>query len=313
MCVAGGKQDNKLKFEMQINYNNLLFKKIVVNALKVQAYLFLHKNTMRIILLFFIIVTAILSCSSNKYAATNRVYKKQAKSFGKIISRTPVKDSFINKSSWVGTTNFGLRKPNFVIIHHTAENSCEQTLQTFTSPGTQVSAHYVICKDGTVHHMLNDYLRAWQAGVSSWGNDKDINSSSIGIELDNNGFDSFPPAQINSLLTVLATLKKLYNIPTANFIGHEDIAPTRKNDPNVTFPWELLSQNGYGLWYDDTTNISVPGNFNSLQALRIIGYSVKDSGAAIEAFKRHFEMQDSSRSFNEGDKKILYDLMGKYE
>lgn len=260
-----------------------------------------------------IVLISFLSCSSNKYAATNKVYKKQAKSFGKIISKTPVTDSFINEPVWVGTTNFNLRKPNFVIIHHTAQNSCEQTLQTFTQPRTQVSAHYVICKDGTVHHILNDYLRAWHAGISSWGNDKDVNSSSIGIELDNNGFDSFPPAQINSLLTVLATLKKLYNIPTENFIGHADIAPARKNDPNVKFPWELLSQNGYGLWYSDTTNISIPENFNSLNALRIIGYSVKDSAAAIEAFKRHFEMRDSSRFFTGGDKKILYNLMMKYQ
>jgi N-acetylmuramoyl-L-alanine amidase len=263
--------------------------------------------------LLIIVLISFLSCSTKKYAATNKVYKKQAKSFGKIISKTPVTDSFINQSSWIGTINFGLRKPNFVIIHHTAQNSCEQTLQTFTMTRTQVSAHYVICKDGTIHHLLNDYLRAWHAGIGSWGNDKDINSASIGIELDNNSFDSFPPAQINSLLMVLATLKKSYNIPTANFIGHADIAPTRKNDPNVKFPWQLLSQNGYGLWYDDTTNIVIPENFNSLQALRLIGYSIKDSGAAIEAFKRHFEMQDSSRIFTDGDKKILFDLMMKYQ
>ncbi len=260
----------------------------------------------------FIILGFAFSCSS-KYAATNRQYKRQVKSFGKLISKTPVTDSSFNSSKWVGTTNFGLRKPNFVIIHHTAQNSCEQTLQTFTLPHTQVSAHYVICKDGTIHHMLNDYLRAWQAGVSSWGNDKDINSSSIGIELDNNGFDSFPGMQINSLLTVLASLKKSYNIPDANFIGHADIAPTRKNDPNVKFPWQLLSQNGYGLWYDDTTTISVPYNFNSMQALRVIGYSVKDTSATIIAFKRHFEMQDSSNVLTEADKKILFNLMKKYQ
>lgn len=251
------------------------------------------------------------SCSSNKYAATNKIYKHQAKAFGKIISQSPVKDIYIISPGWVGTTNFGMRKPNFVIIHHTAQNSCEQTLRTFTLPRTAVSAHYVICKDGTVHHMLNDYLRAWHAGAGAWGNDKDINSSSIGIELDNNGFDSFPAVQINSLLTILDTLKKRYNIPAANFIGHADIAPTRKDDPNVKFPWQLLSQNGYGIWYDDTSGITVPDNFNSIQALRIIGYSVKDSAAAIEAFKRHFEMQDSSRIFTDSDKKILYDLMIK--
>lgn len=263
-------------------------------------------------ILYVLIIAFAVSCTSNKYAATNRVYKKQAKAFGKTIAQSPSTDIYNTQSGWVGTTNFGLRKPNFVIIHHTAQNSCEQTLQTFTLPRTQVSAHYVICKDGSVHHMLNDYLRAWQAGVSSWGNDKDINSSSVGIELDNNGFDSFPPAQINSLLTVLATLKNSYNIPAPNFIGHADIAPTRKNDPNVTFPWQLLSLNGYGLWYDDTTSVVVPDNFNSIQALRIIGYSVNDTSAAIVAFKRHFEMQDSSAALNDCDKKILYNLMMKY-
>jgi N-acetylmuramoyl-L-alanine amidase len=267
----------------------------------------------RLSFLILFLISIIFSCSSNKYARTNRVYKRQVKSFAKIIRKAPLTDSIYNSTPWVGTTNFGLRKPNFVIIHHTAQNGCEQTLQTFTSKPSQVSAHYVICKDGTVHHMLNDYLRAWQAGVSSWGNDKDVNSSSIGIELDNNGFDSFPPAQIGSLLTVLATLKKTYNIPTANFIGHADIAPTRKRDPNVNFPWQLLSQNGFGLWYDDTTNISLPENFNSLEALRIIGYSVKDSLATIIAFKRHFERQDSSNILTCGDKKILYNLVTKNE
>lgn len=260
----------------------------------------------------FVIVLMITSFSCNKYAATNRVYKKQAKAFSKEIKSVP-KDQYYSKRTWAGTTNFGIRKPDFVIIHHTAENSCPQTLRTFTLPRTQVSAHYVICKDGTVHHMLNDYLRAWQAGISSWGNNKDINSCSIGIELDNNGYEPFPAAQINSLLTVLDTLKRKYYIPTANFIGHSDIAPTRKKDPNVNFPWQMLAENGYGLWYDDTTMINVPDNFNDLQALRIIGYSIKDTSAAIVAFKRHFETQDSSATLTDADQKILYDLMEKYQ
>ncbi|HEU5365033.1 MAG TPA: N-acetylmuramoyl-L-alanine amidase [Hanamia sp.] len=260
--------------------------------------------------LLFILIFFSAACSSNKYAATNKVYKKQAKAFAKEIRKYPVDGT---KSTWVGTTNFGLRKPNFVIIHHTAQNSCDETLRTFTLPRTQVSAHYVICKDGTVHHMLNDYLRAWQAGKASWGNDKDVNSSSIGIELDNNGFEPFPAVQINSLLTVLDTLKSKYHIPAANFIGHADIAPTRKNDPNVNFPWHSLSQRGFGLWYGDTSLVVVPQNFNDLQALRVIGYNINDTSAAIVAFKRHFETQDSSATFTEGDKKILYDLMLKYQ
>lgn len=101
----------------------------------------------------FIVGLLISSISCNKYAATNRVYKKQAKAFSKVIKHPPV-DSYYRKRTWVGTTNFAMRKPDFVIIHHTAEKSCPQTLGTFTRPSSQVSAHYVICKDGTVHHML---------------------------------------------------------------------------------------------------------------------------------------------------------------
>ncbi|MEP7256112.1 MAG: N-acetylmuramoyl-L-alanine amidase [Ferruginibacter sp.] len=263
------------------------------------------------IITVFLLVAVSNSCS-NKYTATNRSYKKQARAFAKELKKQPGDiDSTSAAPSWVGTTNFGMRKPNFVIIHHTAQNSCEQTLTTFTLTRTQVSAHYVICKDGTVHHMLNDYLRAWHAGSSKWGNLTDVNSSSIGIELDNNGFEPFTEAQINSLLQVLKTLKKNYNIPTANFIGHADIAPSRKVDPNRFFPWQQLAQKGFGYWYD-TATVKLPENFNAIQALRIIGYDTKDSMAAIKAFKLHFVQLDSLSVINDADKKIIYDLYRKY-
>ncbi len=258
------------------------------------------------------IMVIVFSCSRPPYYATNKVYKKQAEAYGKIISAQP--GAFITEqgapNNWVGTTNFNMRKPNFVIIHHTAQNSCDQTLKTFTLSRTQVSAHYVICKDGTVHHMLNDYLRAWHGGIAKWGSLTDVNSASIGIELDNNGFESFSETQLSSLVHLLDTLKKRYAIPPANFVGHADIAPTRKNDPNKTFPWKLLADKGYGLWYSDTTNMNIPENFNTVQALRIIGYDVQDSIAAMAAFKRHF-LADTSRQVNDADKKILYSLMKK--
>lgn len=252
-----------------------------------------------------------ISCARNPYASTNKIYKKQAKEFAKLIKKYPLEDSF-TKAEFVGTINFNLRKPNFVIIHHTAQNSCEQTLNTFTTQRTQVSAHYVICKDGTIHHMLNDYLRAWHAGVSRWGNDADINSSSIGIELDNNGFEFFTDAQMHSLLQLLAALKKQYNIPAANFIGHGDIAPTRKNDPNFRFSWKTLADSGYSYWYDDTTNLSLPSNFDDLQALRIIGYDMKDTTAAIVAFKRHW-LQDTLPGLDSAQYKVLFSVMKKYQ
>ncbi|MBN9386060.1 MAG: N-acetylmuramoyl-L-alanine amidase [Chitinophagaceae bacterium] len=263
----------------------------------------------------FFFLTLLSACKTNPYKATNRDYKKQSRQYARVIDQTPLDagvDSIPPAPYWVGTTNFNLRKPNFIIIHHTAQNSCPQTLQTFTMTRTQVSAHYVICKDGTVYHMLNDYLRAWQAGVSKWGNVTDVNSISIGIELDNNGFESFPDAQIGSLLRLLTKLKSTYNIPAANFIGHGDIAPTRKDDPNAAFPWRQLADKGFGLWYGDTTGVCVPQGFSSLTALRLVGYDIRDSSAAALAFKRHFE-QDTTRSWGLQDEKILYTLYRQYQ
>ena len=258
------------------------------------------------------LVLVIIFISCQPYAKTNRFYRRQAKDLSKIIRQAPLKDSFYQTGKWVGTTNFNLRKPNHVIIHHTAQNSCEQTLKTFTNQKTSVSAHYVICRNGTVHHMLNDYLRAWHGGVAKWGSISDINSSSIGIELDNNGSEPFAEAQISSLLQLLGTLKKTYNIPVGNFIGHADIAPVRKGDPSVYFPWKTLAENGFGHWYYDTTGVEVPSQFNSMEALRWIGYNIKDSAAVTKAFKLHF-MQDTTAGMNEAAAKILFTLYKKYE
>jgi N-acetylmuramoyl-L-alanine amidase len=256
----------------------------------------------------------VYSCSQSKYAATNRTYKQQVKAYSKILLEYPVKDSagLPYAADWVGTTNLSMRRANFVIIHHTAQNSCGQTLQTFTLPRTQVSAHYVICKDGTVHHMLNDLLRAHHAGVSKWGNTTDLNSSSIGIELDNNGFEPFAEVQMNSLIILLDRLKKAYSIPSSNFIGHGDIAPTRKNDPNWRFPWKQLAEKGFGYWYDEPANVTLPANFNHLQALRIVGFDIKDTTAAIVGFKRHW-LQDTTKGLNTEQMKVLYQLSKKYQ
>ena len=264
---------------------------------------------------FAVLMLLLSGCTVNPYKAANRSYKRQARQYARVIGQTPLPtgaDSVPEAPYWVGTTNFNMRRPNFVIIHHTAQNSCPQTLQTFTETRTQVSAHYVICRDGTLHHMLNDYLRAWQAGASRWGNVTDVNSSSIGIELDNNGNEPFSDLQINSLLHLLTRLKAAYNIPSANFIGHGDIAPTRKNDPSALFPWKELADKGFGLWYGDTTGVCVPAGFSSLTALRLIGYDIRDSSAAALAFRRHFE-QDTLRSWSGQDEKILYTLYRQYE
>lgn len=252
-----------------------------------------------------------IACNNFPYSKTNQFYKKHTKQLAKLIKEDPSMQT-VNQlpkaADWVGTTNFDLRKPNFVVIHHTAQNACEQTLKTFTLERTKVSAHYVICKDGTIHHMLNDYMRAWHGGISKWGNNTDLNSSSIGIELDNNGFEPFDSAQINSLLLLLAQLKETYKIPDANFIGHADIAPKRKVDPNIQFPWVVLAQKGYGVWFEPNVNYTLPESMSIPYALAMVGYDIKDTTAAILAFKRHFRT-DSTAVITDNDKSVLYQLI----
>jgi len=126
------------------------------------------------------------------------------------------------------------------------------------------------------------------------------------------------------LLKVLGALKRTYNIPAANFIGHGDIAPVRKNDPSAQFPWQRLAARGFGLWYDTvvlTDTTAAPFAADSLgqplpgltprEALRIIGYDTQDLPAAIVAFKRHFVQTDMSPALTENDRRILYSIYRK--
>lgn len=255
------------------------------------------------------------ACTTSKYAATNKIYKEQAKGFGHTLEAVPpvaqtVPVIALDSQSFIGSVNFGIRKPNFIILHHTAQDSTAQTIKTFTIKTTGTSAHYVIGRDGKVIQMVNDYLRANHAGVAKWGNETDLNSCSLGIEIDNNGDEPYADVQIKSLLSLLAVLTKKYNIPGANVIGHSDIAPKRKIDPNK-FPWKKLSEQGFGLWYDVVLQIPPP-EFDSVAALRIVGYDVSNLPAAITAFKRHFVQTDITPVLTQADNMILFNLYKKY-
>jgi N-acetylmuramoyl-L-alanine amidase len=262
-------------------------------------------------------LVGLASCSpKGPYAMTDKVYKEKTKGFITTIQKQ-LPDSLTDStgvlipSAWVGTVNFGIRKPNYVIIHFTAQDSIQQTLKTFTITSTQVSAHYVIAKSGEVYHMANDYLRANHAGVGKWGSVTDMNSCSIGIEIDNNGNEPFKDVQVNSLLALLAQLKKNYNIPQANFIGHQDFAPKRKPDPGPFFPWKVLAQHGFGYWSDDILELP-PDGFDYTIALKLIGYDTSNINAAIVAFKRHFVQTDISPTLTQLDLNVLYNIYQKY-
>jgi N-acetylmuramoyl-L-alanine amidase len=198
-------------------------------------------------------------------------------------------------SRWTPSPSFDARRPDFVIIHHTSNNAIEPALATLTNPAREVSAHYVVERDGTVYQLVDERARAWHAGKSRWGFDADINSASIGIELDNNGHEPYPEPQVASLLALLGDIQSRYRIPTANFLGHGDIAPGRKVDPSALFPWKRLADRGFGLWcdaraFEPLVAVNVP---LSLQAL---GYDVSNLEGAIRAFNRHFmALEDSAQ------------------
>jgi len=213
-------------------------------------------------------------------------------------------------TTWYPSPNFDERRPNLVVIHHTSDATREQALATLTDPAREVSAHYLVARDGTVYQLVDETKRAWHAGVSRWGADTDVNSSSIGIELDNDGAEPFADAQLASLLALLADLKARYHIPTANFVGHGDVAPGRKVDPSRWFPWRTLALAGFGLWCDPPLAPAAQP-FDDATELQALGYDVSDLDAAIRAFNRHYLQLEDVPILSPGAEAMLACLVQK--
>lgn len=209
---------------------------------------------------------------------------------------------------WEPSPNHNHRRPNFVVIHHSGDDDVAETLRTFADPIRAVSAHYLIGRDGTLYQLVDERARAWHAGESRWGALTDLNSASLGIELDNNGDEPFAEDQIAALLELLADIKKRHGIPTANFLGHADVAPARKADPSRHFPWKTLAEHGFGLWCDPPyPERAAP--LDAMIALRALGYDVSDAAAAVRAFKLHFAPDDSQLVLTGRDRDLLHCLL----
>ena len=142
--------------------------------------------------------------------------------------------------------NFNKRKRNiilFIIIHYTALKNYKEAITYLCDSKNKVSAHYVISQEGKIFNLVDVKKRAWHAGLSYWDGCRDINSVSIGIELDfsyKNKNNHYTKDMIVSLIILLKKLKKKYNINNENILGHADIAPFRKKDPGEKFPWYHL-------------------------------------------------------------------------
>ncbi len=212
---------------------------------------------------------------------------------------------------WVPSPNHNAREPILIVIHATTQDSVEQSLHTLRTrnSGGPVSSHYLIGRDGALYQLVAEDRRAWHAGPGSWGTISDVNSASIGIELDNNGSEPFPAQQIDKLLVLLEDLCQRLDIPRYQVIAHADMAPTRKTDPGPLFPWARLAQAGFGRWPGGPL-ADPPANFDPKYALRILGYSTDDYAAAIRAFRLHYRGIDGDTTeLGTEDLRILYALV----
>ncbi len=205
---------------------------------------------------------------------------------------------------WIPSPNHNTRRPDYVILHHTSNAQAGRALETLTDPASGVSAHYLIGRDGRLYQLVDETQRAWHAGQSWWGGLTDLNSASIGIELDNDGEEPYAEAQIRRLLALLGELKARYRIPAGNFLGHGDIAPRRKVDPGSLFPWARLAQAGFGLWCAQAPTEADPLPQTAL-ALAAIGYDVSDPAAALAAFRRHFMGTDAQGEASDAERRLM--------
>lgn len=151
------------------------------------------------------------------------------------------------KSPNFGPRRNGLR-PTLVVLHYTAMRDCDAAARALCDPAREVSAHYLIGRDGRVIALVDEAMRAWHAGAGTWRGAGDVNSRSIGIELDNDGQSPFPEPLMRALEGLLPGILERWGIAPEGVIGHSDMAPGRKTDPGARFDWRRLALGGMSVW-----------------------------------------------------------------
>ncbi len=162
---------------------------------------------------------------------------------------------------------------NYIILHYTAMKDYKEALNHLCDKNNKVSSHFLINKSGDIFYLVNIVNRAWHAGKSKWREVLDINSESIGIEIDNSGHfyenENYTSKQINSLIKLLKYFSYTYSIKKHNILGHSDISPYRKIDPGEKFPWIKLKKNNLSF---------LPNKLSQKNANKIDKYLVNQLG-----------------------------------
>jgi N-acetylmuramoyl-L-alanine amidase len=143
----------------------------------------------------------------------------------------------------------------YLILHFTWEGFGD-SLKVLTEG--KVSSHYLVDIDPPrIYRLVDEDRRAWHAGVSRWGAETMLNSSSIGIEIVNLGdredpsYAPYPAAQVDAVVALVRDIQRRHDIKPHRILGHNDIAPQRKTDPGPRFPWRRLADEGLIPWPDE--------------------------------------------------------------
>jgi N-acetylmuramoyl-L-alanine amidase len=208
--------------------------------------------------------------------------------------------------------NFGERQGEHgittLILHYTGMNDAVKACEWLCNVDSEVSCHYLIDEQGGIVQMVDEAARAWHAGISSWHGDDDINSASIGIEIQNPGhylgYPDFPHEQMLAVIALCKDIMARHSISTRLILAHSDVAPGRKVDPGEKFDWRMLHQHGVGHWVEPEpisggTFLQLGDEGDAVMALqamlKMVGYGIDVNGLfdqrtkiVVEAFQRHF-------------------------
>jgi N-acetylmuramoyl-L-alanine amidase len=194
--------------------------------------------------------------------------------------------------------------PTMLLLHYTGMASAAKAVDWLANPKSGVSCHYVIDERGRITQMVPEARRAWHAGVASWAGETDINSASIGIEIQNpghaDGYHDFPRLQMRAARDLAADIQARHVIKPERILAHSDVAPFRKIDPGEKFDWGWLAKAGVGHWVRPSPLRMSAGrglaHGKAAELARALlsayGYGVAegDAGLAVvvAAFQRHF-------------------------
>ncbi len=301
---------------------------------------------MKNILITSVLLLLLLACGSQPKVETKTVIEKKfdtvyVKSFKDLPNSKAVLEKYNISSTYFPARGYNHRV-KYIVMHYTAMEN-EPSARVLTQK--EVSSHYLVQTyyDKNIELLVPEFERAWHAGVSYWRGKENLNDTSIGIEIVNEGytgdkenmvFYEYPDHQIEKVAILTQDLIKRYDILPENVIGHSDVAPTRKQDPGPNFPWKMLYEKyGIGAWYEESdkffylnqypTDEYTPQSYGFIYQwqndLNRYGYQITvdgqlgdESQKVVQAFQFHFRPSNFDGIMDQETWAILQALLRKY-